>query len=76
MLNNEEIIAKEVVIPYYLYLRADGIFQIIVSPEKEETVELAKKMVKKMGEMVNYRPVPVLARHEEFALPGKANRDF
>jgi len=76
MLNNEEIIAKEVVIPYYLYLRADGIMHLIISPEKEETVELAKKMVKKMGEMVNYRPVPVLARHEEFALPGKANRDF
>jgi hypothetical protein len=33
-------------------------------------------MVKKFGEMVDHKPVPMLARHEDFALPGKANRDY
>jgi hypothetical protein len=75
-LNSKEIIAEGVVVPYYLYLRADGIMYIRISSEKEETVELVKKMVEKMGEMVNYKQVPILARHEEFALPGKANRDY
>ncbi len=71
-----QIIAKGVVMPYYLYLREDGIMYMRISSEKEESVELAKKMVEKMGEMVNYQQVPVLAKHDEFALPGKANRDF
>jgi hypothetical protein len=47
-----------------------------ISSEKDETLELVKEMVKKMGEMVNYSQVPILARHEDFALPGKANRDY
>lgn len=72
----EEIIATDLVMPYYLHLRADGIMYIRISPEKEETVELVKEMVAKMGEMVNYQPVPLLAKHEDFALPGKANRDY
>lgn len=76
ILNDDEIIAKGVVVPYYLNLRADGIMYIRISSEKEESVELVKKMVEKMGEMVNYKQVPMLARHEEFALPGKANRDY
>jgi hypothetical protein len=75
-LNEEDIIAKGILVPYYLYLRKDGIMYISISPEREETVELVKEMVKKMGEMVNYKKVPLLARHEEFALPGKANRDY
>jgi hypothetical protein len=75
-LNDSEIIAKGVVVPYYLYLRADGIMYVRISPEKEESVPLVKEMVKKMGEMVNYQQVPLLAHHEEFALPGKANRDY
>jgi len=73
---DNKIIAKGIVVPYYLYLRADGIMYIHISPEKEETVELAKEMVKKFGEMVNYKKVPMLARHEEFALPGKENHDY
>jgi hypothetical protein len=76
ILTEEEIIAEGVVVPYYMYLRADGIMYISISPEKEESVELVKEMVKKMGEMVNYKPVPLLARHEEFALPGRENRDY
>jgi hypothetical protein len=72
----ENYISTGVVAPYYLYLRSDGIMYIKISSEKEETVELVKQMVEKMGEMVNYKPVPLLARHEEFALPGKANRDY
>jgi hypothetical protein len=75
-LNDHEIIAKGVIVPYYLYLRADGIMYIRISREKEESVELVKEMVKKMGEMVGYKQVPMLARHEEFALPGKVNRDY
>jgi hypothetical protein len=75
-LEKEAIIATDVIVPYYLYLRDDGIMYIRISSEKEETVELVKEMVKKMGEMVNYKPVPMLARHEDFALPGKANRDY
>jgi hypothetical protein len=75
-LTEEQIIATDVVAPYYLYLRADGIMYIRISPEKEETVELVKEMVKKMGEMTGHKQVPMLARHEEFALPGKANRDY
>jgi hypothetical protein len=71
-----DIISTAVVVPYYLYLRSDGIMYVRITSEKEETVELVKKMVEKMGEMVNYRKVPLLARHEEFALPGKANRDY
>ncbi|MCC6690983.1 MAG: hypothetical protein IT235_05575, partial [Bacteroidia bacterium] len=71
-----EIIAKDVIVPYYLYLRADGIMYVRISSEKEESVDLVKKMVKKMGEMVNYKKVPLLAKHEDFALPGKENRDY
>ncbi len=71
-----EIIAKGVVVPYYLYLRDDGIMYVRISPEEEETVKLAKIMVEKLGDMVNRKKVPLLIRHEEFALPGKANRDF
>lgn len=76
ILTEVEIVAKGVVSPYYLYLRADGILYVRISPEKEESVELAQKMVKKMGEMVNYKQVPILFKHQEFALPGKANRDY
>jgi hypothetical protein len=76
ILTDVEIIAKQVVVPYYLYLRADGIVYVRISSEKDETLELVKEMVKKMGEMVNYSQVPILARHEDFALPGKANRDY
>lgn len=75
-LEDEKIIATGVVVPYYLYLRADGIMYIRISPEKEETVELVKEMVSKMGEMTNHKQVPMLACHEEFALPGKPNRDY
>jgi hypothetical protein len=75
-LPGEEIIATDVIVPYYLNLRADGIMYIRISSEKEETVELVKEMVKKMGEMVNHKQVPMLARHQDFALPGKANRDY
>jgi glutaredoxin len=76
ILTEVEIVAKEVVVPYYLYLRADGIMYVRISPEKEESVELAQKMVKRMGEIVNYKQVPILFKHQEFALPGKANRDY
>jgi hypothetical protein len=75
-LTQKQIIARAVVMPYYLNWREDGIMFLRISSEKEESVELAKKMVEKMGEMVNYRQVPLLARHDAFALPGKANRDF
>ena len=75
-LTNEEIIATDVIVPYYLNLRADGIMYVRISSEKKETVELVKEMVNKMGEMVNYQQVPLLARHEEFALPGKENREY
>jgi hypothetical protein len=76
ILTDLEIVATEVVVPYYLYLRADGIIYVSISPEKEETVELAKKMVIKMGEMLNHKQAPILFKHQEFALPGKANRDY
>lgn len=76
MIKDVEIIAKDVIVPYYLYLRADGIMYVRISSEKEESVDLVKKMVKKMGEMVNYKKVPLLAKHEDFALPGKENRDY
>jgi hypothetical protein len=72
----ENIIATDVIVPYYLYLREDGIMYCRISPEKEESVALVKIMVEKMGAMVNYRQVPLLARHEDFALPGKDNRDY
>ncbi len=75
-LTEDKVIAKAVVVPYYLYLRSDGIMYIRISSEKEETVELAKKMVEKMGEMVNYTQVPLLFQHEDYALPGKENRDY
>jgi hypothetical protein len=76
ILTDQKIIATGVVVPYYLYLREDGIMYIRISSEKEESVELVKEMVKKMGEMVNYKQVPMLARHEAFALPEKGNRDY
>ncbi len=75
-LTEDEIIATGIVVPYYLYLRRDGIMYVRISSEKEETVELVKKMVEKMGEMVNYKQVPLLAHHEDYALPGKENRDY
>lgn len=75
-LTNDEIIAKAVIVPYYLHLRADGIMYVRISSEKEESVELVKKMVEKMGEMVNYKQVPLLASHDGAAMPGKANRDY
>ncbi|MBA3682089.1 MAG: hypothetical protein H0W73_13170 [Bacteroidetes bacterium] len=75
-LNDNKIIAEGIVVPYYLYLRADGIMYIRISSEKEESVELVKQMMEKLGEMVNYKKVPMLAKHEQFALPGKENRDY
>jgi hypothetical protein len=72
----QQIIAKAVVVPYYLTLKEDGIMYIRITSEHEETVPLVKQMVAKMGEMTNGKTVPVLARHEEFALPGKENRDY
>jgi hypothetical protein len=74
--DKDQIISTAEVPPYYLYLRADGIMYVRISPEKEETVPLVKKMVEKMGEMVDYKKVPMLAKHEDFALPGKPNRDY
>lgn len=73
---NVKIIATKIIVPYYMYLREDGIVYIRISNEKEETVELTKQMVIELGKMVNYKKVPLLAEHEEFALPGKENRDF
>lgn len=73
---HEEIIASDVHLPYYLYLRKDGILYIKISSEKEETVELAKEMVQKLGKLVQYKKVPILAKHDEFAIPGKENREF
>jgi hypothetical protein len=75
-LNNDELIAKAVIVPYYLNLRADGIMYVRTSTEKEETVELVKKMVAKMGEMLNYKKAPILAIHDEYSMPKKANRDY
>ena len=73
---NKRVIASAVVVPYYLYLREDGIVYVRITAEKEETVELVKEMVEKMGKIVNYQQVPVLAKHDEFALSGKENRDY
>ncbi len=73
--NDEEIIASRVVKPYYLYLKKNGIMFIRISADVPETVELSKQMVEIFGEMVNYRKVPLLAWHENGALPPKENRD-
>ncbi|MES2679879.1 MAG: hypothetical protein V4635_08345 [Bacteroidota bacterium] len=75
-LTHDNIIAKNMIAPYYLHLRQDGIVYIHISSQKEETVELVKEMVEKLGEMVNHKHVPILVRHENLALPGKANRDY
>jgi len=72
----EKIVATEVVSPYYLYLREDGIMYILISPERKETVESVKKMVQTMGEMVNHKQVPMLAKFEGNSLPGRANLDY
>jgi len=76
VLDPETVVATEVVVPYYLELRSDGIMYVRITPEKEESVELVKQMVQKMGEMVNYQKVPLLAEHLEFALPPKENREY
>ena len=75
-IKKDEIIANGVVVPYYLYLRADGIMYVRISSEENESVELVKKMVGKMGEMVNYKQVPLLASHDATAMPGKENREY
>lgn len=71
-----QVVAQVVVVPYYLHLRSDGIMYLRVSPEREESVALAKELVVKMGEMLGGGKAPLLVRHEEFALPGKENREF
>ncbi|MEO6902033.1 MAG: hypothetical protein ABI315_02640 [Bacteroidia bacterium] len=75
-LKNDEIISQVIIVPYYIHLRADGILYVRITPEKEETVELLKITVAKIGEMVNYKKVPLLLNHENSTMPGKAIREY
>lgn len=75
-LEDHDIVAEHIFVPYYMYLRSDGIMYIRITDEKEETLESVKEMVEIMGKMVNYKPVPLLGHHLEFSLPGKENREY
>lgn len=73
---HSKIIVQDAIAPYYLFYRGDGIMYIHVSSEIEESVPIAMKMVEKLCEMTNHKKVPLLFNYDEFALPGKANREF
>lgn len=71
-----KVISTHNLSPYIVSFCDDGILYIRVTNESEETVEKSKKLVKSIGEMVNYKKVPLLTKFDEFALPPKENRDF
>jgi hypothetical protein len=73
---HSNIIVQDAIAPYYLSYKSDGIMYIHVSSEVEESVPIAMKMVEKLGKMTNRKKVPLLFNFDEFALPGKANREF
>lgn len=73
---HSNLIAQDAIAPYYLSYKSDGIMYIHVSSEVEESVPIAMKMVEKLGKMTNRKKVPLLFNFDEFALPGKANREF
>lgn len=54
----------------------DGILYVQVSNKPEQTIEIAQKFISIVGEIVNYKKVPMLVKHDEFALPDKNIREF
>lgn len=70
------LISEGDVHPYQLKYYSDGILYIRVHADEEETPAHIPKLVAKIGELVNHKKVPILVRHDLFALPGRENRDL
>ena len=74
--NHVKILSTQTVSPYIISFCDDGLLYLRVTTEVEETVERSMKLVEVIGEMVNYKKVPLLCKFDEFASPPKENRDF
>lgn len=61
---------------YSLTLKDDGILYSHVSDERTESVDTLKEVVQVIGEMVNYKKVPMLNTRDEFAFPTPEIRSF
>src|ERR1700741_1725208 len=73
---NVKVISTKKVTPYIISLCDDGILYVRVTNEFDETVERSKELVKAIGEIVNYKKVPMLSKFDEFVLPPRENRNF
>ncbi len=73
---NDDVISTRVIGPYHLFYKKNGIVFLRITGEIPETVELGKKMVEVLGEMVNYKKVPLLCQYDSGVIPPKENRDF
>ncbi|MES2587806.1 MAG: hypothetical protein V4622_02430 [Bacteroidota bacterium] len=71
-----KVLSSKTVAPYVVSFCDDGLLYVRVTSEEDETVERSMKLVETIGEMVNYKKVPLLSKFDEFALPPKENRDF
>jgi hypothetical protein len=71
-----EITETRVCEAFTLRLRSDGILHSHTSSGLEFNVESLKKFNMVMGEMVNYRKVPLLITLDEFAIPPVETRVF
>jgi hypothetical protein len=74
--DNVKVISTQTVVPYIISFCDDGILYVRITNEVAETVERSKKLVEAIGEMVNYKKVPMLAKFDDFVFPPKDNRDF
>ncbi len=61
---------------FTLNMREDGILHTHVSSERVQTVNDLKEVVPIVGEMVNYKQVPLLVTLDDFALPSADVRKF
>lgn len=71
-----KVLSTKTVDPYVISVCDDGLLYVRVTNGVDETVERSMKLVEAIGEMVNYKKVPLLSKFDEFVLPPKENRDF
>lgn len=62
--------------PYELRLYSDGILYIRVRETEPETPGKLSKLVELIGKITKGQKVPILVMHDEFAIPGKENREL
>ncbi len=71
-----EIITTEICEAFTLRLRSDGILHSHTTSNLDFNVESLKKFNIVMGQMLNYKPAPLLITLDEFAIPPSETRVF